>query len=79
MRLIDLIQELENLYYSYDDEYKATMGEPEIMIDSFELVRDVLGDSTHRFVYTGFQKEIHIDKSADGVYDIIRSFNTKEN
>jgi hypothetical protein len=55
------------------------MGEPEIMIDSFELVRDVLGDSTHRFVYTGFQKEIHIDKSADGVYDIIRSFNTKEN
>jgi hypothetical protein len=72
MKLIDLIRELEDLYYSYDEEYHSVMGEPEIMIDTFDLVGD------HKFEYAGFGPEIYIDKSADGVYDIIRAFKTKE-
>jgi hypothetical protein len=73
MRIIDLIRQLEELYYTYDDEYKHHMGEPEIMIDVFGDT-----DEKHRFVYRGFSNIIHIDKSADGVYDIIRAFETKE-
>jgi hypothetical protein len=73
MRIIDLIRQLEELYYTYDDEYKHHMGEPEIMIDVFGET-----DEKHRFVYRGFSNIIHIDKSADGVYDIIRAFETKE-
>lgn len=74
MRLIDLIRELEDLYYSYDDEYKSVMGEPEIMIDTFTENEN----EKHTFHYSGFSNEIFIDKSADGVYDIIRAFNVKE-
>jgi hypothetical protein len=48
------------------------MGEPEIMIDTFDLVGD------HKFEYAGFGPEIYIDKTADGVYDVIRAFKTKE-
>lgn len=73
MKIIDLIQQLEELYYTYDDEYKHHMGEPEIMIDIFGET-----DEKHKFVYKGFSPVIHIDKSADGVYDIIRAFETKE-
>jgi hypothetical protein len=72
MRLIDLIRQLEDLYYTYDDEYKHHMGEPEIMIDVF-------GETNipHQFQYKGFSPAIHIDKTADGVYDVIRAFETK--
>jgi hypothetical protein len=73
MRIIDLIRQLEDLYCTYDDEYKHHMGEPEIMIDVFGET-----DEKHRFAYRGFSNIIHIDKSADGVYDIIRAFETKE-
>lgn len=72
MKLIDLIHQLEDLYYSYDDEYRSFAGEPEIMIDTFDSVGD------HKFEYVGFSPDIYIDKSADGVYDIIRAFKTKE-
>lgn len=72
MRLIDLIRQLEDLYCTYDDEYKHHMGEPEIMVDVF------VDKGDHKFEYGGFSPFIHIDKSADGVYDIIRAFETKE-
>jgi hypothetical protein len=73
MRLIDLIRQLEDLYCTYDDEYKHHMGEPEIMIDIFGEM-----DTPHQFQYRGFSPVIHIDKTADGVYDVIRAFETKE-
>lgn len=73
MRIIDLIKKLEDLYCTYDDEYKHYMGEPEIMIDVFGDT-----DTPHRYEYRGFSKDIYIDKSADGVYDIIRAFDIKE-
>ncbi len=63
MRIIDLIKKLEDLYCTYDDEYKHHMGEPEIMIDVFGDT-----DTPHLFEYRGFSKDICIDKSADGVY-----------
>ena len=44
MRIIDLIHQLEELYYTYDDEYKHHMGEPEIMIDIFGET-----DEKHKF------------------------------
>jgi len=73
MKIIDLIKQLEDLYCTYDDEYKHHMGEPEIMIDCFEVA-----DNGHDIEYKGFTREIYIDKSADGVYDILRAFNIKE-
>lgn len=73
MLIKDLIKRLEDLYYTYDDEYKHHMGEPEIMVDIFRET-----DTPHKFEYAGFSPFIHIDKSADGVYDIIRAFNTEE-
>jgi hypothetical protein len=73
MRIIDLIKKLEDLYCTYDDEYKHHMGEPEIMIDCFEL-----DDTGNNIQYKGFMKDIYIDKSADGVYDILRAFNIED-
>jgi hypothetical protein len=73
MKLIDLIKQLEDLYCTYDDEYKHHMGEPEIMIDVFREC-----DTPHKFEYSGFSPNIVIDKSADGVYDIIRAFYTEK-
>ena len=73
MRIIDLIRQLEDLYCTYDDEYKHHMCQPEIMIDIF---RDT--EENHKFEYAGFSPFIHIDKSADGVYDILRAFHTED-
>lgn len=73
MRIIDLIKKLEDLYCTYDDEYKHVMGEPEIMIDCFDIA-----DNGVDIEYRGFIKDIYIDKSADGVYDILRAFNIKD-
>jgi hypothetical protein len=73
MKITDLIKKLEDLYSTYDDEYKYYMGEPEIMIDCFEIA-----DNGHDIEYKGFTHEIHIDKTADGVYDILRAFYIKE-
>jgi hypothetical protein len=73
MKIIDLIKTLEDLYCTYDDEYKHFMGEPEIMIDCFGI-----DDTGNKIEYLGFMKEIHIEKSADGVYDILRAFDIKD-
>lgn len=69
MKLIDLISQLQALYNTYDDEYKETMGEPEIVIDVF----DRLGN-THTFEYGGFTKDIVIEKTDCGTYDILSKF-----
>jgi hypothetical protein len=70
MLIKDLIQKLEELYNSYDEEYKATMGEPTIEIDVFRPIED----KPHCFQYAGFSHDIKIEKSDDGVYDILSAF-----
>ena len=72
MRILDLIEQLNTLYNSYDDEYKSYMGEPEIMIDVFKEVGE------HHFQYAGFCANIQIHKSSDGVYDILNAFVPQE-
>lgn len=74
MKIIDLIDKLQTLYNTYDDEYKSVMGEPEIMIDVFKPIQDVFGNNTHTWTYTGFGKDIVISKTDDGVYDILSAF-----
>lgn len=69
MRIIDLIEQLQALYNTYDDEYKAIMGEPEIVIDMFEK-----RDDTGWFEYAGWSPWIVIEKTDDGVYDILNAF-----
>jgi hypothetical protein len=72
MRIIDLIDGLQKLRATYDDEYVKIMGEPEIMIDIFRLANP--GDVNRYRVYAGFHNKITIDKTSDGVYDVISSF-----
>lgn len=67
MQIKDLIAKLEALYTTYDDEYKSIAGEPEIVIDVFKLVGNT-------FEYSGFSPHIVIDKTRDGVYDILSAF-----
>lgn len=69
MLIKDLIAQLEALYNTYDDEYKKVMGEPEIMIDVFKRV-----PNTNYTEYYGFWPKINIDKTGDGVYDILSAF-----
>ncbi len=71
MQLKSLIEELQKLYDSYDDEYKMVMGEPEIMIDVFSKnPNHVAGE----FNYAGFSNRITIEKTDDGVYDVLCAF-----
>lgn len=70
MYLKDLIEKLQEIYDSHDVEEKLVMGEPEIMIDIF---RHALGHE-HLFEYTGFDRDIEIEESGDGVYHILSRF-----
>lgn len=68
MLLKDFIKKLQELYDSeVSEEYLEVMGEPEIMIDTFEKV-DTL------FRYRGFSKDISVTRSDDGVYMILNRF-----
>lgn len=69
MRIIDLIDKLQVLYNTYDDEYKAIAGEPEIVIDVFEK-----HDATGWFEYIGYTPNIVIEKTDCGTYDILSKF-----
>ena len=73
MLLKDLIKKLQDLYNSYDESYKEVMGEPEIMIDAFEFLPE--GGTKYR----GFNPNIIIDYSSDGVYPIICCAQTSKN
>ena len=79
MQIKDLISQLQTLYNTYDDEYKAVAGEPEIMIDCFKLAEDYPGYpvlNPCRFLreYAGYSPSIIIQKTNDGVYDILNAF-----
>lgn len=74
MRIKDLINQLQELYDSYDAEYHTIMGEPEIMVDSFKESEVING----YFTYCGFGNDIKIEKTDDGVYDIISAFQREE-
>lgn len=70
MLLKNLIQDLTDIYNKeVQGDYLKVMGEPEIMIDTFEEV-----EGTHTFVYKGFDHKIKIDRSSDGVYLILNRF-----
>ena len=72
MLIKDLIKKLEELYSGFDDEYKSVMGEPEIMIDVFRPTFNHSAD--HKYRYGGFCPDIIIEKTNDGVYDILSAF-----
>ena len=68
MLVKDLITQLEALITERDanPEYKAMMGEADIVIDMFRWDED-----RGAFNYIGFSQDVKITKSADGVYDIL--------
>lgn len=69
MLLKDLINQLQLLYdKEVVGDYLEVMGEPEIMIDVFEK------NYSNLFNYAGFDKEIDIERSGDGVYLLISRF-----
>lgn len=66
MYIKDLITQLVELYgVEYDREYNP---HPEVMIDVF------LEDGDHKFKYVGFDRDIQITRSGDGVYPILTAF-----
>lgn len=73
MRIIDLIDKLQTLYNTYNDEYKAVMGEPEIVIDVFEK-----HNATGWFEYMGYIPNIVIEKTDCGTYDILSKFHENQ-
>lgn len=60
MLIKDLIQELEELYSSFDYEYKSVMGEPEICIDVFRPKYP--NSPNYDRLYSGISNEIVIEK-----------------
>lgn len=78
MQIKQLISQLQELYATYDDEYKSVMGEPEVMIDIFRLPRNH-DPSKYLRQYAGFSGKIVINKSPDGVYDILSAFDEDQN
>lgn len=67
MLLKDLIKQLQELYEKESTpELLEIFGEPEIMIDTFKYDKE-----RQCFNYYGFDKYIDIDKTADGVYNIL--------
>lgn len=63
----ELIKQLQKLVDNHES-YIDVMGEHEIVIDVFKK-----GEGTN-FYYSGFSPNIVIDKSSDGVYDILSAF-----
>lgn len=69
MLLKDLIKKLQVLYdIETANGSLEVMGEPEIMIDVFEKNYGSL------YNYAGFDKEINIERSGDGVYLLLSRF-----
>ena len=60
MQIKALIKVLEDLYLTFDDEYKEVMGEPEIAIDLFS--RKYPGSANYDRVYGGISNEIIIEE-----------------
>ena len=73
MLLKDLIKKLQVLYeIETADGSLEVMGEPEIMIDTFEK------NYGNLYNYAGFDKEINIERSGDGVYHILSRFKERD-
>lgn len=75
MRTIDLITKLQELVDAHED-HKWLMGEHEIVIDMFKQIECINDNNVidHVFEYMGFSPNITIEKSADGVYDILNAW-----
>jgi hypothetical protein len=67
MQLKLLIEQLQTLYEK-EIIHADVMGEPEIMIDCFKRVEHGV------FQYAGFNNQVRIERSADGVYAILSGF-----
>lgn len=74
MQIKALISKLQDLYDSYDEDYKSVMGEPEIVIDNFGRL-----GNTHTFEYLGYNPQIVIEKTDCGTYDILNAFYESKN
>ena len=73
MLLKDLIKRLQVLYeIETADGSLEIMGEPEIMIYTFEK------NYGNLYNYAGFDKEINIERSGDGVYHILSRFKERD-
>lgn len=74
MLLKDLINQLQDLYATYDDDYKHVAGEPDIVVDVFtpQMINGV-----KCFAYAGFSQQVILEKTDDGVYNIINAFSTR--
>lgn len=68
MKTIDLIAQLQALVDAHAD-HVWMMGEHEIMIDVF--AKNAEGRS---FTYVGFSPDINIEKTSDGVYDVLSAW-----
>lgn len=66
-KLIEVLEELER----EELKHVEVMGEPEIMIDSFEA-------SLWGWRFAGFSKDIEITRTADGVYSVLMANGTWE-
>ena len=64
----DLIKILEKMIED-NKPHEHMMGEAEIMIDVFSKI-----GNTHTFEYRGFDHNIRITPSSDGVYQILTAF-----
>jgi hypothetical protein len=67
MLIKDLIEQLQTLY-EQEMIHADVMGDPEIMIDCFKKVEQGV------FHYAGFNKDVSIQRSDDGVYLILNAF-----
>ena len=68
MQTTELIKKLQQLVDNHKS-YEEVMGPHEIVIDVFRKFPDGIG-----YQYRGFSPNITIDKSSDGVYDILSAF-----
>jgi hypothetical protein len=69
MLTTELIKKLQQMIEEHKP-YEEVMGPHEVVIDVFK--RD--GVTDHGFHYAGFSPYIEIEKSSDGVYDILSAF-----
>lgn len=68
MTTIELIKKLQKLVDEHKS-YEDVMGPHEIVIDVFQKA-----GTDGAFRYAGFSPKIKIEKSSDGVYDILCAF-----
>jgi hypothetical protein len=60
-----MLQDIED---SYTEEDRKVMGDPEIMVDIFKK------SPQGHFQYAGFDKNIKIELTNDGIYHVIDGF-----